>query len=67
VRELLEKYPALSGELSYRSGIADGSGKLAAEWPELFARHSDRFPIGSDTWINERWFGYDSIFNNYRA
>ena len=67
VRELLDKYPALSGELSYRSGIADGQGKLSDEWRALFASHSDRFLIGSDTWINERWFGYDTIFKTYRA
>ena len=66
VRELLEIYPALTGELSYRSGIADG-GKLTAEWRDLFARHSDRFLLGSDTWINERWFNYDGIINGYRA
>jgi hypothetical protein len=67
VRELLEKYPALWGELSYRSGITNGSGKLTDEWRELFTRHSDRLLIGSDTWINERWFGYDTIFNTYRG
>ena len=67
VRELLETYPALWGELSYRSGITEGAGALSAPWRELFARHSDRFLIGSDTWINERWFGYDSIFKEYRA
>jgi hypothetical protein len=67
VRELFETYPALWGELSYRSGITDGTGKLTEEWRQLFARHSDRFLIGSDTWINERWFAYDGIFQNYRA
>ena len=67
VRELLEKYPALWGELSYRSGITDGAGTIAGEWRELFARHSDRFLIGSDTWINERWFSYDTIFKTYRG
>ena len=67
VQELMEKYPALWGELSYRSGIADGSGKLSDDWRRLFARHSDRFLIGSDTWINERWFGYDTIFKTYRG
>lgn len=66
VRELLEQHPALMGELSYRSGITEGGGQLSAEWRELFARHSDRFLIGSDTWINERWSGYDSIMKNYR-
>ena len=67
VRELLDKYPALMGELSYRSGIADGGGTLSDDWKKLFASHSDRFLLGSDTWINERWFSYDSIMKNYRA
>jgi hypothetical protein len=66
VRDLIEKHPALMGELSYRSGITGGDGKLSAEWRELFARHSDRFLLGSDTWINERWFGYDTIMKTYR-
>jgi hypothetical protein len=67
VRELLETNPELMGELSYRGGISEGGGKLAAEWRELFARHSDRFLLGSDTWINERWFGYDTIMQTYRG
>jgi hypothetical protein len=67
VAELLEKYPALWGELSYRSGITDGSGRITPEWRKLFGRYSDRFFLGSDTWINERWLQYDNIMNNYRA
>jgi hypothetical protein len=55
------------GELSYRSGITTGDGRLAGEWRELFNRHSDRFLLGSDTWINERWFGYDTIMQTYRG
>jgi hypothetical protein len=67
VKELLESNPALMGELSYRSGITERDGELSTEWRALFARHSDRFLLGSDTWINERWFGYDTIMQNYRA
>jgi hypothetical protein len=67
VKELLEKYPLLMGELSYRGGITESGGQLSAEWRELFARHSDRFLLGSDTWINERWFGYDTIMQTYRG
>src|SRR5262245_13448199 len=63
--ELLDKHPSLMGELSYRYGIADG-GKLSEAWRDLFARHSDRFLLGSDTWINERWFGYETIMKEYR-
>ena len=67
VRELLDKYPALMAELSYRGGIVDGSGKLVPEWRETFARYSDRFLLGSDTWIPERWNSYDSIMSGYRG
>jgi hypothetical protein len=66
VRELLGQYPALIGELSYRGGITAGGGNLSAEWRALFAVYSDRFLLGSDTWINERWFSYDAIFKEYR-
>src|SRR5262245_23902809 len=56
VAELLERYrDRLWGELSYRSGITDRSGTLSDAWRKLIARHSERFLIGSDTWINERW------------
>jgi predicted TIM-barrel fold metal-dependent hydrolase len=67
VRELLDQYPALSAELSYRSGITEGGGALAAEWKVLFASHSNRFLLGSDTWIHERWYGYDTIIKTYRG
>jgi hypothetical protein len=66
VAELLVQYPGLMAELSYRGGITEGGGKLSAAWRELFARSSDRFLIGSDTWINERWFAYDTIMKTYR-
>jgi hypothetical protein len=65
VAELLDRY-ALFGELSYRSGITDGSGKLTDAWRQLFAKYSDRFLIGSDTWINERWVQYDNLMQEYR-
>jgi hypothetical protein len=68
VAELLDEHKdALWGELSYRGGITGGDGKLTSDWRDLFARYSDRFLLGSDTWINERWFGYDTIFKEYRG
>lgn len=67
VAQLLDQYPALWGELSYRSGITQGGGQLAPEWRDLFARYSERFMLGSDTWINERWFAYDGIMREYRG
>jgi len=67
VRELLDKYPGLMGELSYRGGITEGGGNLSADWRTLFGSHSQRFLLGSDTWINERWFAYDTIMKDYRG
>ena len=67
VAEYLEKYPALWPELSYRSGITQSGGTLSPEWRDLFARYSDRFLLGSDTWIPERWLSYDQIMSDYRS
>ena len=68
VAELLDEHKdALWGELSYRGGITGGDGKLTSDWRNLFARYSDRFLLGSDTWINERWFSYDTIVKEYRG
>jgi hypothetical protein len=67
VATMLDKYPKLWGELSYRGGITDGSGKLTPEWRGLFERYPDRFLLGSDTWIPERWAGYGEIMAGYRG
>ena len=67
VAAMLTKYPKLWGELSYRSGITEGGGKLSAEWREMFTRFPDRFLLGSDTWINERWASYGERMADYRA
>jgi hypothetical protein len=67
VAAMLKKYPKLWGELSYRSGITDGSGKLTPEWRALFERYPDRFLLGSDTWVPERWASYGEIMAGYRG
>lgn len=54
IGRLLEKYPRLIAELSYRDELASG-GKVRPEWRELFLRYPDRFIYGSDTWIPQRW------------
>ncbi|MEA2889783.1 MAG: hypothetical protein QOI05_576 [Bradyrhizobium sp.] len=67
VAAMLAKYPKLWGELSYRGGIVDGSGKLTPEWRTLFERYPDRFLLGSDTWVPERWASYGEIMAGYRG
>jgi Amidohydrolase len=65
VRGLMNKYPALYGELSYRPGLISGD-KLSPEWRELMLKHPTRFMIGSDTWVNQRWEQYDELMREYR-
>jgi hypothetical protein len=67
VRALLDAYPNLWGELSYRGGITEGNGQLTAEWRDLFTTYPDRFLVGSDTWIDQRWASYAEIIAGYRA
>jgi Amidohydrolase len=65
VARLLDTYPTLIGELSYRGGITDGQ-RLTPAWRDLFRTYPDRFLIGSDTWINERWQSYATLIAGYR-
>ena len=67
VRALLERYPLLVGELSYRPGLTCEGGRLCPEWRALLERFPSRFMIGSDTWVNQRWDNYDEIMRGYRV
>lgn len=66
VQALMEKYPLLMGELSYRPGLTCGDGTLCPEWRALILRYPDRFLIGSDTWVNQRWLYYGELMRGYR-
>ncbi len=67
VAAYLQRWPDLWCELSYRSGITDGAGRLTPEWRALFERFPDRFMLGSDTWIPGRWETYGDIMAGYRV
>jgi hypothetical protein len=66
VQALLERYPLLMGELSYRPGLTCEGGMLCPEWRALILKYPDRFLVGSDTWVNQRWSAYDEIMGAYR-
>lgn len=67
VEQLLARYPRLMGELSYRPGLTCEGGKLCPEWRALILRYPERFLIGSDTWVNQRWLQYDDTMKGYRT
>jgi len=66
VQALLERYPLLMGELSYRPGLTCEGGTLCPEWRALILKYPERFLVGSDTWVNQRWSAYDEIMGGYR-
>ena len=66
VEAYLRDHPTMMAELSYRSGIVDGEGRLTPEWRKLFETFPDRFLLGSDTWVNGRWDQYPQTMAGYR-
>jgi len=66
VDQLLGQYPSLYGELSFRAGITEGDA-LSDTWRALFTKYPQRFLVGSDTWVPQRWSEVPSIMAGYRA
>ena len=54
VRELLRKQKNLWADLAFRTDHGSG-GKPPPEWREAFLEFPDRFMVGTDTYIAERW------------
>jgi hypothetical protein len=54
VRAMLRKHPTLLADLAFRSDYASG-GKPAPAWREAFLEFPDRFMVGTDTYVPERW------------
>ncbi len=66
VAALLQRYPTLMGELSYRPGLTVNGGGLSSEWRLLLTQMSSRFLVGSDTWVNARWAQYEDLMQDAR-
>lgn len=65
VAALMKQHAGLMGELSYRNDVTEG-GKLSKQWRALFTAHPDRFLLGSDCWVTERWGQFDELMTYYR-
>jgi predicted TIM-barrel fold metal-dependent hydrolase len=66
VADYLARHPNVVGELSYRYDVSV-EGRLAPEWRAVFMRFPERFVVGSDTWVNERWSRYGEIIAFHRG
>ncbi len=65
VKKLLDAHPNLWVELSLRSDVSPG-GTLDPAWRALLLEHSDRFLVGTDTWINSQWERMPVILDSFR-
>lgn len=54
VREMLRRHKNLWCDLAFRTDHVVG-GKASPEWRALFVEFSDRFMLGTDTYVPERW------------
>jgi hypothetical protein len=54
VREMLRKHSRLWADLAFRSDHA-ADGRVTPEWRALFLEFPDRFMVGTDTFVPERW------------
>ena len=54
VREMLRKHKNLWADLAFRSDQGSGD-RVSPEWREAFVEFPDRFMLGTDTFVPERW------------
>lgn len=66
VRELMDRYPNLWADLSFRGEIFNNKRFLPG-WRELLVDHADRFMLGVDTYTPQRWLKVQSVMNWQRA
>ncbi len=62
----LQRYPALSIDLSMRDGRIAPSGQLDDAWYELFVTYPERFMVGVDTYSVSRWYEVDAVVTTMR-
>jgi hypothetical protein len=55
VAEMLRKYKGLWCDLAFRTDQASG-GKVDPAWRAVFLEFPDRFLVGTDSFVPERWF-----------
>ena len=66
VARMLDRYPNLWAELSYRAVHIMPYDDLDPDWKDLLIRHAGRFTIGSDTWEVDRWHAYQGLIDEHR-
>ena len=66
VADYLQRYPALTIDLSVRDDRIAPDGRISDDWYELFIRFPDRFMVGVDTFSLSRWQHFDAAVATIR-
>jgi len=67
VERMMARYEKLYADTSYREGDILGAGDgIDPAWRRVLERFSDRFMVGSDTWVNGQWDDYAGIIATNR-
>lgn len=62
VGKMMDKYPNLMADLSFRGEIIH-KGRIMKAWRNLLIRHADRFLIGIDTYEPQRWLQLNNVMS----
>ncbi|MFW2373262.1 MAG: amidohydrolase family protein [Gammaproteobacteria bacterium] len=55
VKRIMDSYPGISCDLSFRYNMLDDEQNLLAAWKSLLEQYPKRFILGMDTYIPRRW------------
>lgn len=61
VGAMLDKYPTLYADTSYRELDILNGDEIDPAWRAIMDRHPDRLMVGSDTWVNGQWDQYSEL------
>ncbi len=63
---LLDRYPGLITELSFRAHDIMPGTTIDAAWRAMLIKHADRIMIGTDTYTADRWAEYQGLIADHR-
>ncbi len=61
VMRMMNKYPKMYADTSYREDEILYNGKITAAWRKIIEKHYLRLMVGSDTWVNDQWDDYEYL------
>lgn len=61
VEEMMARYEQLYADTSFREADILANNRIDPSWHKVLTRFQDRFMIGTDTWVNSQWEGYEAL------